>query len=179
MIKAVIVFIILFTMDNLMVLFLPIRPVFGDYNVVPYSLLIGVCMYTFYGKKNHALWLAFVFGLFYDMYGTNLLGLYATMFPIIVFLIKKHLVPITPVNFVSIFYVTTIAILAIETIIYLLVWVITPRSMSLFGFVQHRLIITLIFNILLLAILYLPLIIILRSKEEKGVKTIMMDNTSA
>lgn len=179
MIKAIIVFIVLFTLDNLMVLFFPIQPIFGDYNVIPYALLIGVCLSAFYDEKNYSPWIAFVFGLVYDMYGTNLLGLYATLFPIIVILIKRNLVPITPVNFVSIFYVSTVAIASVESIIYILVRVITSRSMSVFAFVQYRLIITLIFNILLLAILYIPLVKILRSKEEKGVKTIMMDNTSA
>jgi len=179
MIKAIIIFIFLFTMDNLMVVFFPIQPIFGDYRVVPYLLLIGVCLYAFYDEKNHAPWLAFVFGLIYDMYGTNLLGMYATMFPIIVILIKKNIVPITPVNFVSIFYVSIVAILTVEMIIYLLVRVITTRSMSILGFIQYRLTITLIFNTILLAILYLPLVKIFKPKVEKKVKTIMMDNTRA
>ena len=179
MIKAIIIFTMLFTMDNLLVVFFPIRPIFGEYVVVPYLLLIGICLYVFYDEKNSSPWLAFVFGLIYDIYGTNLVGLYATMFPIIVILIKKYIVPITPVNFVSIFYVSTVAILAVETIIYFLVMIITARSMSIFAFIQRRLVITLVFNIILLAIVYLPLVKIFRSKEEKGVKTIMMDNTSA
>ena len=179
MIKAIIIFTILFTVDNIMVVFFPIRPLFGNYHVVPYLLLIGVCLYPFYDEKNHAPPLAFAFGLIYDMYGTNVLGVYATMFPIIVILIKKNVVPITPVNFVSIFYISMVAILSVETVIYFLVMVITARSMSIFGFIQHRLIITLIFNTLLLAIVYFPLVRIFKSKEEKKVKTIMMDNTRA
>ena len=167
MIKAIIIFIILFTIDNLMVVFFPIQPIFGNYIVVPYLLLIGICLSAFYDKKNYASWLAFVFGLIYDIYGTNLLGLYSTMFLIIVILIKK-IVPITPVNFVSIFYVSTVAILAVETIIYFLVMIITTRTMSIFGFIQYRLVITLIFNIILLAIVYVPLVKILKTKEEKG-----------
>ena len=179
MIKAIIIFIILFTMDNLMVVFFPIQPILGNYIVVPYLLLIGVCLYAFYDEKNHAPPLALAFGLIYDMYGTNLLGLYATMFPVIVILIKNKVVPITPVNFVSIFYVSIVAILSVETIIYILVIIITARSMSIFGFIQHRLIITLVFNTLLLAIVYFPLVKILKPKVEKKVKTIMMDNTRA
>jgi len=179
MIKALITFIILFTIDNLIVIFFPIQPLFGNYSVVPYVLLIGVCLYSFYDEKNQGPWLALAFGLVYDMYGANLLGLYATMFPIIVILIKKNIVPITPVNFVSIFYVSTVAILTVETIIYVFVMTITTRSLSIFGFIQYRLIITMIFNTILLAIVYLPLVKILKPKEEKKVKTIMRDNTSA
>lgn len=178
MMKAIITFTILFTIDNLMVVFLPIQPIFGNYNVVPYLLLIGICLYVFYDEKNHAPWLAFIFGLIYDMYGTNLLGLYVTMFPIIVMIIKKHIVPITPVNFISIFYISAVAILFVETIIYIFVMIITTQTMSIFAFIQYRLIITLIFNTILLAIMYLPLVKILSQKEKK-VKTIMTDNTSA
>ena len=179
MIKAIITFIILFTVDNLLVIFFPIQPLFGNYSVVPHVLLIGICLYSFYDEKNQAPWLALVFGLVYDMYGANLLGLYTTMFPIIVILIKKNIVPVTPVNFVSIFYVSTVAILAVETTIYLFVMVITTRSLSIFAFIQYRLVITLIFNIILLSLVYLPLVKILKPKEEKKVKTIMRDNTSA
>jgi len=179
MIKAILTFIILFTIDNLIVVFFPIQPLFANYSVVPYVLLIGICLYAFYDERNQAPWLALAFGLVYDMYGANLLGLYATMFPLIVILIKKYIVPITPINFVSIFYVSTVAILVVETIIYLFVRVITTWSLSILGFVQYRLVVTLIFNTLLLAVVYLPLVKILKPKEEKKVKTIMRDNTSA
>ena len=179
MIKAILVFITLFSLDNLMVIFFEIQPLFGDYLVIPYFLLMGICLQVFYDEKDYAPWLAFVFGLIYDMYGANLLGMYATMFPIIVLLIKKNIVPNTPVNFVSIFYVSTVAILTVETIVYILVMMITTRSMSIVSFIQHRLIITLVFNTILLAIVYLPLVKILKPREEKKIKTIMMDNTSA
>lgn len=173
------VFITLFSLDNLIVIFFRIQPLFGSYLVVPYLLLMGICLQVFYDEKNHAPWLAFGFGLVYDMYGANLLGIYATLFPMIVILIKKNIVPITPVNFVSIFYVSTVAILIVETLLYILVTTITTRSMSIFSFIQHRLIIILVFNTILLAIVYLPLVKILKPRAEKKVKTIMMDNTSA
>jgi len=170
MIKAIITFIILFTVDNLIVIFFPIQPIFGNYRVVPYLLLIGICLYAFYDKKNYATWLALAFGLIYDIYAVNLLGLYATIFPIIVILIKKYIVEITPVNFVSIFYVTTVAILMVETIVYILVVIITRQTVTVFEFIQYRLIITLIFNIALLAMVYLPLVKILQPKPEKKSK---------
>lgn len=179
MIKAILVFITLFSLDNLTAIFFSNQPLFGSYLVVPYLLLIGICLQVFYDEKNYAPWIAFAFGLVYDIYGTNLLGMYATMFPIIVILIKKHVVSITPVNFVSIFYVSIVAILAVETIVYILVIIITTRSMSIFSFIQHRLMSTLIFNTILLLIVYAPLVKILKPREEKKVKTIMTDNTTA
>jgi len=183
MIKAILTLILLFSFDNILVIFFPIQPVFGNYTLIPYLLLIGICVSVFYDESNYTLWLALAFGLIYDMYATNLLGLYVVMFPIIVLLIKKYVVPITPINFVSIFYVSTISILTVETIVYFLVMIIIPaRNLSMIGtieFVQYRLIITLIFNLLLLIIIYLPLTKFLKPKHAKKVKTIMMDNTSA
>jgi len=182
MIKAILTLFILFSLDNLLVIFFPIQPIFGHYILVPYLLLIGVCISVFYDEGNYMPWLAFAFGLIYDMYAANLLGLYAVMFPIIVLLIKKYVVPITPVNFVSIFYISMISILTVETIVYLLVMIIIPtRTLNFSGtinFVQYRLIITLIFNLLLLILFYLPLTKFLKPKYERKAKTIMMDNTS-
>ena len=179
MIKAIIAFVLLFTLDNLLVIFFPIQPIFGNYLVVPYLLLIGLCIYTFYDEKNYSFWLAIVFGLIYDIFATNLLGLYIIMFPTMVMLIKKRLVEVTPVNFISIFYVSTVAILAVEIIVYTFVRIITARNMTLLEFAQYRLFITLIFNTFLLLIFYLPLVKFLQPKSEKKVKTIMMDNTAA
>ncbi|MCL1990298.1 MAG: rod shape-determining protein MreD [Defluviitaleaceae bacterium] len=181
--KAMTTFIILFSIDNVLVIFFPIQPVFGNYHIVPYLLLISIVVSVFYDEKNHAPWLALIFGLIYDTYSTNLLGIYAVLFPSLVILMKKYVVPVTPINFVSIFYVSTVSILAAEVIIYLLVMLIIPaRALSItstIDFIQHRLMITLMFNMSLLAVIYLPLVKFLKPKHEKKVKTIMMDNTAA
>lgn len=183
MIKAILTLVVLFSLDNIIVIFFPIQPIFGQYILIPYLLLIGICLSVFYDEGNYSPWLAFVFGFIYDIYAANLIGLYAVMFPIIVLLIKKHIVPVTPVNFVSIFYISMVSILTVETIVFVLVMIIMPtRSLnilSMIDFIQHRLIITLIFNLFLLILFYLPLTKFLKPKHEKKIKTIMMDNTSA
>lgn len=181
MIKTILTLIVLFSFDNILVIFFPIQPVFGNYILIPYLLLIGICVSVFYDESNYTLWTALAFGLIYDIYVANLLGLYVVMFPIIVLLIKKYVVSITPINFISISYISVVSILAVETIVYFLVMMIIPtRSLSFIGmmdFIQHRLVITLIFNLLLLVIVYVPLIRFLKPKHTKKVKTIMMDNT--
>lgn len=181
MIKAIIALIFLFTIDNIIVIFFPVQSIFVDYTIVPYMLLAGMCIAVFYDEKNYTTWLAVIFGLIYDVYGSNLIGIYTVIFPIIILLMKKYIVPVTPVNFVSIFYAMTVSILAVEIVIYFLVMIIIPtRSLSLHGhinFIQYRLILTLIFNMCLLAVSYWPLVKFLKPKHEKKLKTIMMDNT--
>jgi len=179
MIKAIITFILLFTLDNLLVIFFPIQPLIGNYLVIPYLLLIGLCIYTFYDEKNYSFWLALIFGFIYDIYAANLLGIYIILFPVMTTVIKRRLVEVTPVNFISIFYVSMVGILSVEVIVYILVRTITNRAVSVWEFTQYRLLITLIFNTFLLAIFYLPIVKFLRPKPEKKVKTIMMDNTVA
>jgi len=118
--------------------------------------------------------------LIYDMFGANLLGLYATLFTVLTIIIKKYLVATTPVNFISLFYIVTVAILAVETIIYLFVVVITPVATSFFAFVQFRLVITIVFNTLALAILYPMLVRMLKPKKRiRKIKNIMKHDTHA
>lgn len=180
MIKSIIIFILLFTFDNALMVFFPLQSLLGGYIVVPYLVLIGVCLHPFFDdEKNHAFWLAIFFGLIYDMFGANLIGFYATIFPILVVTIKKRIVATTPVNFISIFYIVTVAITIIELILYVLAIFILGRTVSILDFVQHRLVATVVFNGLLLALFYLPLVKLLQPKIEKKVKTIMTDNTLA
>lgn len=181
MIKTILIFILLFTLDNLLGILLPLRSLFGGgYTAVPYLTLIGFCIHTFFDEENHLLWVAFAFGLVYDMFGANLLGLYAALFPLIVFMIKKYIVTVTPINFISLFYIVTVIILAVETIIYLLVIIITPRTTTPWAFIQYRLVVTIVFNTVSLAIIYPLMIRILKPKKRnKKVKNIMKGNTHA
>ena len=181
MIKTILIFVLLFTIDNLLGIIFPLRSLFsGSYTAIPYLTLIGFCIHAFYDEDNRLPWIAFAFGLIYDMYAANLLGLYATMFPLIVIIIKKYIVTITPINFISLFYIVTVTILAVETIIYLFVVIITPRTTSPWAFIQYRLVVTIVFNTILLAIIYPLLNRILKPKtRKKKVKNIMKGNTHA
>jgi len=170
MVIAAIFLTLLFTIDNLLIIFFPLHRVFGEYQLIPYLLLMGICVYTFFAQKNHAIYLALIFGLIYDIYSANVLGLYITIFPLIALFIKKYLVEVTPINFISIFYVTSVAILIVELVVYLFVIIITSQTMSIFAFIQSRLLFTLLFNTLLLAIFYLPMVKTLQFKTEKKSK---------
>lgn len=178
--KVTLIFITLFSLDNLIGIFLP-RTLFGVYVMVPYTLLIAVCLYAFYDDDGHLPLLAFAFGFIVDTYHANLIGLYAVLFPLMVLLIKKYIVPVTPLNFVSIFYMSVSAIMVTEILVFALVRLVTSETMTLLRFVQHRLIITLVFNVLLLALIYWPLVKLFQPKDDKKrkIKTVMTDNTKA
>ena len=154
MIKIIIIFITLFSLDNLLILFLPIQPIVGNYIVVPNVLLSALCIFCFFDKKNIAPIIAGVFGAFHDLYGNNLFGLYTTLFLLTTVVIKKYVVPSTPINFFSVFYITTTSIIVQEWTTYFLVTTITNRNMTFIDFLQYRLFISIIFNLLTLLISY-------------------------
>lgn len=166
LIKAIITFIIVFSIDNIIGIYMP-RTLWGVYVIVPYSLLIAICLYSFYDEENYLPILAFSFGFILDIYNANQLGLYACLFPIIVIIIKKYIVGITPLNFVSIFYISVITIMTIEIVVFIFISIATSPQVSIFGFIQHRLIITSVFNVMLLTIMYWPLVKLFRPKIKK------------
>lgn len=178
LIKRIIAFIILFTLDNLIGIFMP-RVLWGMYVIAPYTLLLAICLHSFYDDDNDLPILAFVFGFIVDIYNANLIGLYAILFPIIVIIIKKYIAPMTPFNFVSIFYLSVITIMFVEVVVFILVSFATTVTMTFFRFIQHRLIITLVFNVIMLIILYWPLVKLFQIKDDKKrkIKTVMTDNT--
>jgi len=168
MIKMVLTFIALFTMDNLLMIFMPLQPLFGHYVIVPNVFLIGLGLFCFFDQKKTALILALVFGLIYDVYATNLIGIHVTLFPAIVVVLKTYIVPITPINFISMAAVSGACVLIKELVIYLLFNAFSYQVMSLLSFVQYRLFITGIFNLMIFVLIYLPLIKIFKSYLEKS-----------
>lgn len=169
-IKTIITFIILFSFDNLIGIFMP-RTVWGLYVIVPYTLFIAICLDTFHDENNHLPILALIFGFIVDIYNANLIGLYAALFPIFTIIIKKFIIPITPRNFFSIASISIVAIMIMEITAFILVSFVTTRTMTIFNFIQHRLIITLLFNMMLLAIMYWPLTKLFQSKDHKKRKS--------
>jgi len=168
MIKIILTFIALFSLDNLLLIFLPLQPLAGQYVVVPNVFLIGLCLFCFFDQKNTALILAVIFGLVYDIYGTNLIGIHVTLFPAIVIVLKTYVVPIVPINFISIGSVSAACIVIKELVVYLLFATFTYQMMGLLTFIQYRLFTTLFFNFFILLIVYLPLIKLFKTYREKS-----------
>ena len=154
MIKLIFIFTILFALDNLLVIFLPLQPIVGQYIIIPNVFLTCLCIFAFFDKKNKAFILALVFGIFYDLYYTNLIGLHVALFPLLVMTLKKWIVPNTPINFLSMFYITSVAIIIGEWFHYFMVVTIMDIQMTFFHFAQYILFISVLFNAILLIPLY-------------------------
>jgi len=168
MIKVILTFIVLLTLDNLLVIFLPLQPIASQYTIVPNLFLIGLCFFCFFDQKNIALILAAIFGLIYDIYFTNLIGIHVALFPAIIVVLKRYIVPITPVNFISIGAVSGVSVMVKELVLYLLFTTFSYQVMPLLAFIQYRLFITTIFNLIILLLIYFPLMRIFKSYVEKS-----------
>jgi len=154
MIKLILIFTLLFVLDNLLVIFLPLQPAIGQYVIIPNAFLTCLCIFAFFDKRNKGFTLALIFGIFYDLYYTNLIGLHAALFPLLIMILKKWVVPNTPINFLSIFYITSVAIIVGEWFHYFMVVTVMDIQMSFLHFAQHILFISVLFNALLLLPLY-------------------------
>ena len=158
MIRLILIFFTFFTLDNLLVLFLPLQPLIGMYHVIPNAFLTCLCLFVFFDKGRKSYVLAVVFGLLYDVYYAGTLGLYLCLFPIIVFGLRRIFTHSTPINFFSMAALMTGVIFFEEWIVYFMVLTVTPVNMSFIHFFQYILIPTLIFNALFMIAAYPVLI---------------------
>jgi len=166
----ILTFFILFTIDNLFAIYQPFSTTFENATFIPYFSLIGLCFYPFFDKKENGFYVATILGLIFDFYATNLIGLYTVLFVMIFYLIKKYIVAVTPINFISLLYVVGLAILFTEIVTFIFVVLFTNISVTMFEFIQTRLMTTLIFNIFNFSLLYLPFTKIFSRIKEKKIK---------
>lgn len=154
MIKLIIIFTTLFSLDNLLVLFLPIQPLVGHYIMVPSTLLMGLCLFAFYEKGKRPLIFAGVLGVLYDLYFTGAFGVYTCIFLISVYVLQQFVAYKIPVNFISMMAIMAASIIFQEVVVYFLVFTMTDINTAPMHFVQYILFASLFLNLFLLMILY-------------------------
>lgn len=97
-----------------------------------------------------------LFGLLYDSYYVGILGLYASLFPIIIYLSDKMRKILNP-NLLVLVMVLIIHLSLIETALYGFYSVIDVTTIDMSAFLANRLGPTLLLNTVLLLVLYYPL----------------------
>ena len=120
-------------MDNLLVSFLPIQPMFGSYSAIPNVFLMCLCFFTFYDRGNKALVFAIIFGILYDICYADLFGIYTCLFPIITFLLQRFVSNVSGYAFVKLILFPTLLFNS------LVVLVLYPILKSQFGRYQKQL----------------------------------------
>ncbi|MDE5977315.1 MAG: rod shape-determining protein MreD, partial [Turicibacter sp.] len=152
--RLIITFITCFVLDNLLVIFLPIQPVIGQYVMIPNVFLICLALFTFYDKGKCPMIFAIIFGLLYDICYADVLGLYICLFPIITFILIRFISPLMPVNILAMIALVLGLVIFEEGSVYFIVNTMVTTNMSTMIFVKFILIPTAIFNMLLTIPLY-------------------------
>lgn len=124
--------------------------------IVPHFVLVFLLLVTvFYDKENtySALLYSIVFGLLIDVVYTGVLGVYMFTYAIVIYIIRKLKV-LMHTNFSVTIFLGFIAISIAELFIYIIYSAIDLTSMSWLPFLLHRLLPTVLANLIFLMMLY-------------------------
>ena len=168
MIKLIFIFTTFFVLDNVLVIFLPIQPLVGQYFIIPNAFLSCLCLFTFYDRGvkyelgiksvdhqgNKAFVFAFVFGVLYDVFYLGSLGIHTCLFLIIVFILRKFLVQSIPINLLSMITLMTGVIIFEEWIVFFFSSSILNLDYNFPQFIQYTLFPSLFFNAFLMLFIY-------------------------
>lgn len=149
MIRSIIplIVIVLFFMEPVFSLFSPIT--FGDqlFTLVPRFVVACLIFIAVYDSRKHAIIYGIIFGLLYDMFYIDIIGLYAFLYPLICFIaagivhyIRRHIVTVT--------VITILLIALLELLSYGFASLISITSIGFDEFMNGRLIPTVIANAL-------------------------------
>lgn len=122
------------------------------------SRLVLVCLifFSFYVDRNPMILFGIIFGLLYDSYYVGILGVYASLFPIVVYLCDKMKKIFNP-NILVLFLVGIIQLSLVESLLFGFYTVLDLASIDMSMFLANRLGPTLLLNGIYLLLLYFPL----------------------
>lgn len=130
----------------------------SDYYMTPRLIVILLAMLAFFLPRRQIMIYAIIFGLFYDIYYTDILGLHIALFPVIVYINEKMKKLLGDSAFV-IGMMLIINISLLESGLYLFYRAVPSFSSNIdvSQFLSGRLGPTLMLNIVLFIVLYYPI----------------------
>jgi len=149
MIRSVIplVAIILFFLEPVFSLFSPVS--FGEelYTLVPRFVIVHLIFTAIYYSKRFAIICGIVFGLLYDMFYIDIIGLYAFLYPMIC-LIAVLLIRYVQRNYFTVMILSLLLIALLEMLSYGFASLIGITSIDLNEFFSNRLLPTMLANLI-------------------------------
>ncbi|EFR31097.1 rod shape-determining protein MreD [Eremococcus coleocola ACS-139-V-Col8] len=156
-----IILIITSLIDNALPAIFPTAFITPNQIIISHLTLYFIILFAFYFRDSYILPYAFVFGLFYDSYNTNLLGLNATLYLVIAYIIikvKRYL----PKNGLIHAMLFIVFLTLQDFLVYLFYLELGITSHSIIDFIIMRLAPTLVFNLVVMILLFFPIKGILR-----------------
>ena len=144
--------VVLFYLEPVFGLFSPLD-IGGEYRfLIPRFLIMYLIFISIYYSRNRAMLYALLFGLLYDVFFIDIIGLYSFLYPLICltasFIVKyihQHLLVTTIMSLVL--------VAGLEIVLYQFFTMIGLRDMTFDAFISERLIPTMIANSIFLAVL--------------------------
>jgi rod shape-determining protein MreD len=127
----------------------------GNYIIVPHFLLVALLLMGVYYSRNRAILFAFIFGLLFDVFYTEILGVYMFLFPLSVYIADK-MMKILQNNLFVAAIVIIFNISLVEFLVYEINLLILKLPMTITEFLEYRLLPTLALNVIFFIIMALP-----------------------
>lgn len=143
---------VLFFLEPVFGLFSPLQLDGDYYYIVPRFLLMFLIFVTVFYNTKHAMAYGLIFGLLYDVFFIDIIGLYSFLYPILC-LIAGYIVKSVHRNLLVATGLTLSLTALFEFILYLFFSLISEISMPLEVFLTSRLVPTMIANSLFLVML--------------------------
>ena len=147
---------ICFILESVFVELWPADLFFKTSVLVPHFLMVIIIFLTVYGSKKHGIMYGFIFGLFFDVIYTEIIGIYLFMIPLIAYIIAG-VMKILQSNIIMICIVALLSVALLELGVYEMNFLIGRTDMPFSDYIDNRLIPTLLLNLIFIFIVAFPL----------------------
>ncbi|MCU9592874.1 rod shape-determining protein MreD [Caldibacillus thermolactis] len=151
-----IIMLILFSLESIIMNYVPSYFFNNHWLVIPRFLFIFLLFITIFYDKKLGVTYAFVFGLLMDIVFTEIYGIYLFVYPAVVY-IMYWLVKNWITNLFTMFFYSAFGLIALEIVLFLLYYMINLSDISFKYFAFHRLLPTMLMNMIFYVAICFPL----------------------
>ncbi|WP_313801089.1 rod shape-determining protein MreD [Cytobacillus sp.] len=144
-----------FILESIFVELMPPKVFGNEYILVPHFLIIAIILLTVYGPKNYGVLYGFLFGLWFDIVYTEIMGIYVCLFPLVAYICYK-LMKVLQTNIVMVTFISILGVALVELGAYEMNVLIKRTGMTFATFSMDRLIPTLILNLIFIILTIYP-----------------------
>ncbi|WP_082892659.1 rod shape-determining protein MreD [Rossellomorea aquimaris] len=155
-----------FYSESLFVHLFPGEEYFDHRIIVPHFLIIFLFFICAYFQYRTALVYAFIFGFLFDIYYTEINGIYLVFFPFVVFL-THQMIKVLHNNLFVLGLITIVNVSVLELLVYEINLIIQRTDLMFMEFVDWRLWPTLVLNVIFYIVVSFPIrnFLLRRQKE--------------
>ncbi|WP_391116180.1 rod shape-determining protein MreD [Psychrobacillus sp. L3] len=143
---VIIISVLLFYMEPIFGLFSPIELNNDFYILVPRFLIMYLIFVSIYYDRKRAMIYAIFFGLLYDVFFIDIIGLYSFIYPLMC-LVASFIAKYVHQHLVVATLITLILVTVVELLLFLFYTFIGIKSITFTDFLQHNLLPTMIGNL--------------------------------